>query len=117
MCGATSPDRCLPTQYGGIVGISLFGPRAIGAFLLPIALKYWKAWEMALVETDNLAQRLEIQMCQNAVLDALEIFLSQDESDTFENMDIHWGDLVETFGDQVVPMLGGRSMGYLSCII
>ena len=38
-------DRPLPTQYGGIVGMSLFGPRAIDAFLLPVARVYWERWE------------------------------------------------------------------------
>jgi transcription initiation factor TFIID subunit 6 len=42
---ALRPDRPLPTQYGGMVGISLFGPRAIDAFLLPIAREYWEHWE------------------------------------------------------------------------
>ncbi len=38
-------DRPLATQYGGIVGISLFGPRAIDAFILPLAREYWECWE------------------------------------------------------------------------
>jgi transcription initiation factor TFIID subunit 6 len=46
---ALRPDRPLPTQYGGIVGISLFGPRAVDAFLLPIAREYWERWERELL--------------------------------------------------------------------
>jgi transcription initiation factor TFIID subunit 6 len=42
---ALRKDRPLPTQYGGIVGISLFGPRAIDAFILPLAREYWECWE------------------------------------------------------------------------
>ena len=38
-------DRPYATQYGGIVGISLFGPRAIDAFILPLAREYWECWE------------------------------------------------------------------------
>lgn len=37
-------DRPYATQYGGIVGISLFGPRAIDAFILPLAREYWECW-------------------------------------------------------------------------
>lgn len=58
----------LSTQYGGIVGISLFGPKAINAFLLPVALEYWGQWEKKLEETNDLEQRLELQMCEQAVL-------------------------------------------------
>lgn len=68
LCDAAGPDKCLPTQYGGFVAISLFGPKAINAFLLPLASDYWKEWETKLEETSNLEQRLELQMCKQAIL-------------------------------------------------
>lgn len=117
LCGAVSPNKCLPTQYGGIVGISLFGARAIGAFLLPISLKYWKAWERSLTETKNLNQRMEIQMCQNAVLDALGIFVSQGNPEAFQSLDINWEELMETFGDRLVMMSGNPTDSYVCCVV
>ena len=95
----------------------LFGPRAIDAFLLPIVLKYWKAWEMALEKTEDLVQRLEIQMCQRGVLDALETFLSQKHLEAFQNLNLHWDDFVETFGDSLIPTLGDHSSDYSTCFI
>ena len=68
LCAATSPDRPLATRYGGFVAISLFGPRAIASFLLPLAIEYWNQWEETLNATTNLGQRMELQMCQQAIL-------------------------------------------------
>jgi transcription initiation factor TFIID subunit 6 len=38
-------DRPLVTQYGGIVGLSYFGPRIVDAFILPIAREYWVQYD------------------------------------------------------------------------
>ena len=56
------------TQYGGFVAISLFGPKAIDAFLLPLAIHYWNQWEAKLDSTTDLQQRMELQMCEHAIL-------------------------------------------------
>lgn len=68
-------DRPFPTQYGGIVGISLFGSRAIDAFLLPLARAYWERWEMELdIVTKSgggggdALREYELHMCQQALL-------------------------------------------------
>lgn len=67
-------DRPLSTQYGGIVGISLFGPRAIDAFLLPLARDYWETWNaelkqvMAVKEKRDVMKEYELHMCQQALL-------------------------------------------------
>ena len=68
LCKAAGPGMPLPTQYGGFVGISLFGPKAINAFLLPLALQYWGHWQKKLEDTEDLENRLELQMCEQAVL-------------------------------------------------
>ena len=68
LCVATGADRPLATRYGGFVAISLFGPRAIASFLLPLAIEFWNQWEQTLDATTNLGQRLELQMCQQAIL-------------------------------------------------
>ena len=116
LCNAAGPDKCLPTQYGGIVAISLFGPKAINAFLLPISLEYWKTWETTLDATDDLSQRVELQMCQQAVLDALRVFWSTDENLTLDTVLTRWKDLEDTFGDRLV-MLSQEETEYTHCII
>jgi hypothetical protein len=68
LCDAAGVDKSLATQYGGFVGITLFGPKAINAFLLPLAMDYWNQWEKKLDETNDLEQRLELQMCKQAML-------------------------------------------------
>ena len=40
-----SSSNSLGTQFGGIVGLTLFGRRAIGDFLLPKAMNYWRELE------------------------------------------------------------------------
>lgn len=67
-------DRPLTTQYGGIVGISLFGPRAVDAFLLPLAREYWEKWDaelkqvIACKEKRDVMKEYELHMCQQALL-------------------------------------------------
>ena len=68
LCEALGPDRPLPTRYGGIVGLALFGPRAVDAFLLPVATVYWDSWEAALEKEEKMGKRFEIRQCQTALL-------------------------------------------------
>jgi len=59
---------------GGIIGLSLFGPKSIDAFLLPIAADYWNLWEKELLErkTKPSPQRdLDMRQCQQALLVSL----------------------------------------------
>jgi len=116
LCDAAGPDKCLPTQYGGFVAIALFGPKAINAFLLPLALQYWKTWETTLDATTDLGQRVELQMCQQAVLDALGVFLFAEENEKPDPLLTKWHDLVETFGDRVA-MLSREETEYACCVV
>ena len=68
LCDATSPDRALTTQYGGIVAISMFGSKAIDAFLLPVVPSYWQGWDKELATATEADHRNELLMCQQAVL-------------------------------------------------
>ena len=68
LCEACGPDRSMGTQYGGFVAITLFGPKAINSFLLPLALDYWNRWEDRLEIEKDPEIRLETQMCEQAVL-------------------------------------------------
>jgi hypothetical protein len=72
LCLATEAKRPLATRYGGFVALSLFGPRAIASFLLPLATDHWNTWQQTLDETTNLEQRLELQMFQQAILVCIE---------------------------------------------
>ena len=67
-------DRPLTTIYGGMTGIACFGPKAVDAFVLPIAVPYWEAWEKTLDATDVLRVRSEIQHCQTAMLVSCPVF-------------------------------------------
>ena len=72
LCKAIGPNQSLSTQYGGLIAISLFGANAINAFLLPLAMTYWKKWESMLEKTTVAEERLQLQMCQQAVLVSFE---------------------------------------------
>jgi transcription initiation factor TFIID subunit 6 len=115
LCDATSPDKPLTTQYGGIVAISLFGSKAIDAFLLPIVPEYWKRWDDSLKTTIDMDQRTELLMCQQAVLNALGIFLRR-VSHEEQSSRISWQELEDTFGDLLVPLLGEET-DYTTCIV
>jgi len=110
-------DRPLGTQYGGIVGISLFGPRAIDAFLLPLVQEYWECWEKeleALTNNNNdgkkkksasrdVERENELTMCQQALLNAMQIFL-QNVVPGEQGKRVDVDTLVNVFGERLIPM-------------
>jgi hypothetical protein len=55
-------------MFGGIVGVTLFGPKAVDAFLLPLVIPYFTKWQHQLENTRNLEQRFALQECQQAIL-------------------------------------------------
>ena len=116
LCDAVGPEKCLPTQYGGIVAISLFGPKAINAFVLPLALDYWKGWNDTLARVNNLEQRMEVQMCQQATLNALSTFLGPANQEAPEALGMEWDELESQFGDPLV-MLCANETEYAFCFI
>lgn len=106
-------DRPLVTQYGGIVGISLFGPRAIDAFLLPVAKKYWEYWDKELQTLVNNSsssgkkrdvwREYELQMCQQALLDAVSMFMrGVNPGEQAKRVDIE--SFADVFGERLIPM-------------
>ena len=114
---ALREDRPLVTQYGGIVGISLFGPRAVDAFLLPLAKDYWERWENELhslsakkttdVEgkksKDTAGREYELNMCQQALLNAMKIFIqSVTPGEQAKRVDID--SFLNVFGERLIPM-------------
>jgi transcription initiation factor TFIID subunit 6 len=116
LCDAVGPDQSLPTQYGGIVAISLFGPKAINAFILPLALDYWKRWSDSLARVNDLEQRMEVQMCQQATLNGLSVFLGPTNKEAPEAIDMEWEVLEDTFGDPLV-MLSTNETEFALCFV
>ena len=113
---AISPNRSLSTRYGGLVAITFFGPKAINAFVLPLALEYWKQSETMLEKCTDLEERMEIHMFEQAILDALGVFLGPANRDSPEAMGIEWEELEDTFGDRLV-MLSANETEYDTCFI
>ena len=65
---ATAADKALPTMFGGLVGVTLFGPKAVDAFLVPLLIPYFETWQARLKHTENLETQMELQQCQQAIL-------------------------------------------------
>ncbi|CAB9521142.1 TFIID subunit 6 [Seminavis robusta] len=116
LCDGTGPDKTVTTQYGGIVAISLFGSKAIDAFLLPVVPAYYQEWEKELAKvTDDMERRTELVMCQQAVLNALGIFLRRVDM-VEQSSRVSWDELEETFGDLLVPSASSGNE-YTTCFI
>lgn len=115
LCDATGANRPLTTKYGGIVAISYFGAKAIDAFLLPLVSLYWNNWEKALKNEIDLEKRIEIQMCQQAVLNALGIFLRRVRH-AEQTLRIPLDELEDTFGDVIVALQDDET-DYSCCFI
>jgi transcription initiation factor TFIID subunit 6 len=115
LCDAATPtNESLPSRYGGIVAITIFGAKAVDAFLLSTLLQSWRDWQEALDKHQDLSVDLKfaIQMCQRAALDALSIFLTSlmvgdgdyYGEDAVERL--NYEELADTLGDQCVPLQG-----------
>jgi transcription initiation factor TFIID subunit 6 len=117
---ATPTNESLASRYGGMIAISLFGAKAIDAFLLPTLLQSWRDWEVAMQEHLDLSMDIKfaIQMCQRAALDALGIYLASVVHMEDENVveRLNWLELEYTLGDQCVP-IQGLSTEYATCFI
>jgi len=115
LCDAVAPGKTLPSRYGGIVTISYFGSKAVDAFLLPTALGSWRRWEMDLQETKDLAEAHEIQMCQQAMLDALGIFFRRSSlEEKAERVVLE--ELEDTLGDKWI-VFQDESYPYATCFV
>jgi len=113
---AIGPARSLSTRYGGLQAITFFGPKAINAFVLPLALDYWNQSESMLSTCTSLEQRAEIHMFEQAILNALGVFLGPANRDAPEAMGFKWEELEDTFGDRLV-MLCTNETEYATCFI
>ena len=106
----------LPSRYGGTVAISLFGSRAVDAFLLPSIISAWNEWEAALGDPAlSAVTKMEIQMCQRASLDALSVFLGH-VSPAEKAARLDRQDLEELLGDRIIA-LEGEANEYATCFV
>jgi len=117
LCEALTPDMPLTTQYGGIVGISRFGPKAVDAFLLPLATSYWIRWEEVLKASayDDVSGRFEIQQCQRALLEGLASFM-QSVSPEEQSERVDWEAMSDVFGEKLIPLRAEPSE-YVDCVV
>ena len=132
---ACQPSQPIETQFGGIVGMIEFGPKAIDAFVLPLATVYWKRWEELLQEEQKMKDGKDIGFqqesvqrqyalfrCQEALLTALAVFFGKVVvGEQLKRIDLE--NLEDVYGDKLVPLFsgaGGSLNGgteYLSCFI
>lgn len=69
-----------------------------------------------LSKCNNLEQRMEIHMFEQAILNALGVFLGPANRAAPEAMGIEWEELEDTFGDRLV-MLSTNEAEYTTCFI
>ena len=113
------------TIYGGIVGITTFGPKAIDAFLLPIASFYYKVWDQMLLDEDNdkdeeTNNKNEIQYCQYAIVLAIGIYLQEqhknNNANNNNNMSFDYlNEFKDIVGEKLIPFYHGH--GPVECDI
>ena len=125
-------DRPLVTQYGGIVGITNFGPRAIDAFILPLVGTYWERWEDELIlvssssisgdgggKKRDMVRENELQMCQQALLNAMQVFVQNvTPGEQSQRVDVEM--FSNVFGERLIPMQTTAANGvseYMSCVV
>jgi hypothetical protein len=73
------------------VAISLFGSKAIDAFLLPVVSTYWQQWEKELATATDIEHRTELLMCQQAVLVSTSFAVRRDLGRLFcSSQRPHW---------------------------
>ena len=116
LCNALGPDKGLASRYGGLAGITLFGPKAIDAYLLEVILLSWKGWEKALASPVTNKDTVEaVRMCQQAALAAMYVYLDRVEpAEKAQRLD--WEDLAEPFGDRLVSIQGLQT-DYCMCFV
>jgi len=108
MCEAAVSDK-RPTQYRGIAGLSVFGPKAIEVFLLPLCVRHWSKWEkqlkmlLACNSKSYQIQLLEVLHCQQVLLESLgEYILSGDLC--FEMSVLMEEEFATTFGEKFTSL-------------
>jgi transcription initiation factor TFIID subunit 6 len=125
-------DHNLSSRYGGIIAITLFGNRAIDAFIMPLIMDCWDVWEEELgnisfkhrtaarsstVQVASELLEMEIIMCQYAVLNSLSTYLQsttvEERSERLLHLNIN-----EVLGDDRMILLSSDySDDYNMCFV
>lgn len=100
---AIGEEKALTTAYGGLVGLTMFGPKPVDAFILPQATAHWQRWSRKLEQTTDLTERFEICQCQHALLEALAVYLRK-SSDDVKGEQVQMEELEDCFGDRLIPL-------------
>ncbi len=115
-------DNDLGRWYGGIVGITKFGPKTVDAFILPL-VGHWGIWEKVLEDsssksTAHVSQevRFALQRCQDALLQAMAVFLGS-VAEKEQSKRIDGEKLFHVFGDRLVPLQTNVISEYSTCFI
>ena len=111
LCQAMDPSKDLTSRFGGIVGLTAFGPKAVAAFLVQPALKWYSNFETLLKGDLGEQDRYKIQMCQRAILDAVGTGLCSQGSQSSELRELQ-----EEMGDQWV-VFGSCNDEYAECFV
>jgi transcription initiation factor TFIID subunit 6 len=117
LCRAMAADRHLTSRYGGIVGLSAFGTKAISAFLLPPAAVWFEDFDAALFDpSDPLTEsdKFSVRMCQRAILDAVGAVLRGHVNSVPVG---EMRELLEVTGDRWVVFGTCSNDGYAGCFI
>lgn len=112
----------LGSWYGGIIGITKFGVKAMDAFLLPL-MGYTMVWEETLDQdkVDSLSRknrniRYALHRCQDALLYAMAVYMEKmEELDPSNRLD--YVKYSEVFGDRLTPFCNRMDMEYSSYFI
>jgi TAF6 C-terminal HEAT repeat domain len=116
LCEATAPEKSLPTCFGGLIAISLFGVKAVDAFLMPLCIPYIQQWDNALEsKSDDYEERMEIEMCQWAMMNGMGRFLSHADV-VVQAGRMDYKPLEEAFGERLIP-LRNETNEYGMCFI
>mmetsp|Transcript_9359 Transcript_9359/g.13999 ORF Transcript_9359/g.13999 Transcript_9359/m.13999 type:complete len:391 (-) Transcript_9359:177-1349(-) len=98
--------------YGAIIAITMFGPKAVDAFILPL-VEYWSIWTNML-ETSIGEQRYGLQRCRDALLYALAVY---NVTDVDKSNSLEYSKLSDIFGNALVPLLHTQETQYADCFI
>lgn len=107
---AIGPNQALTSVFGGIVGITALGDKAIEAFLVLVAPKFWVRWEEAL-KSSQMESACEITQCQTALLNAMGIFMLKQPQNISNSVYFS-----EQFSEKLTPFCTYDS-SYQDCIL
>jgi transcription initiation factor TFIID subunit 6 len=120
----------LSSRYGSIIAITLFGNRAIDAFLLPLLMDCWDVWEEELYKkynnnsttnnsNINISPELEMDiiMCQNALLNAVGTYIQHTTIEEHAQRFIDLGINDVLGGDRMMILSSDYETEYNMCFV